>query len=129
MGRVFRRANGQGIALSLGAGKLEREEGASEMRAAHAHRPAVRDHEPLHRREAEADPALLRGRPLAANVRLENALAELLRDARAAVGDLEGDHVAAGADAEMDAADGRVAHVLEAVADEIREQDGEDSGR
>src|SRR3954453_22088937 len=97
MGRVFRRANGQGVALSLGAGKLEPEEGASEMRAAHAHRPAVREDEALHGREAEADPALPRSCPLAANVRLEDPLAELLRDARAAVGDLEDDHVAAGA--------------------------------
>src|SRR5437764_5863037 len=99
------------------------------MRAADADGSAVRDDEPLHRREAEADAAFLRGGRLAAHVGLEDPLAQLFGYAGPAVRDLEDDDVAPGTDAEMHAAYGSVAHVLEAVADEVREQDGEDAGR
>src|SRR4051812_38037377 len=125
MGRISRRGNGPGLALSLALGKLEPEQGAPEVRAPDADRPAMGDDEPFHGGEAETNAGSFPGGRLAAHVRLEDAISQLLRYARTAVRDLEHDDVAAGAHSQLDAPHGRFPDVLQAVPDQVRQQHGE----
>ena len=87
----------------------------------------MREDEPLHGREAEADPGLRRCPPIA-DVRLEDAVAQLGRDARTAVLHLELHGRSPRAYAQYDDPVGRVAQVLEGVSQQVAQHHDQYAG-